>query len=269
MKTNETFNLPDKEYFTTGETAAMCAVTANTVLKWVVAGKIPAARTPGGHHRIPRSAIMELIKNKEPIKSMGSKKPVVSRNNKKAFQYCWEFNSQGGKLPEGCKNCIVYRSRTGRCYEIAGLGTVAGHAGVFCQNSCDKCEYYEAVRNNYSNVLVVTDKPGIREALEVDKKQANFKLEFSDCEYRCSMMVDKFEPDYIVVDCSMGQKRSREFAQHLSVDPRIPYARIILGGGESEIPSECNHLVFAFLKRPFSIKAISDLIDGLHNENEK
>ncbi len=40
--------------YTTGEIASFCDVTINAVKKWIIAGKLLAFRTPGGHYRIER-----------------------------------------------------------------------------------------------------------------------------------------------------------------------------------------------------------------------
>ena len=50
-----------KDYYTTTEAARKLAVSADTVLKWVKAGKIDSYRTPGGHARIPKEAVETLL----------------------------------------------------------------------------------------------------------------------------------------------------------------------------------------------------------------
>lgn len=229
-------------------------MTPDTVLKWIKAGKIPAGRTPGGHHRVPYSAILPIIQFNRVLSP-----PPQSATG---FQYCWEFNSHSGRLREGCRDCIVYRSRAGRCYQMASLPTEAGHGHLFCKESCDRCEYYQLVVTRHFTVLVVTDEEPLKASLREGAQRSDLDLHVTDCEYRCSMMVEQVRPDYVVVDCSLGTERSRDFVTLLSEDPRIPYVRIILAGGKNERPRECDNIVFAFIERPFTATMLTDLIGG-------
>jgi len=245
---------PAEKFLTTGKAAALCSVTPDTVLKWIKSGKIPANRTPGGHHRIPHSVLLRITEGRQP---KTHDEPVAG-----SFQYCWEYNAKSGKIPEGCQECIVYRSRTRRCYKMRELPAEAGHAHLFCEGPCEECEYYRLIGGQRANVMVVTDKPELRVSLEREAKDADLNLRFADCEYRCSMMVEKYRPDYVVVDCSLGADRSRDFAQILDEDPRIPFVRVILSGNRQERPAECDKLVYAFIQRPFTASMLSDLIRG-------
>ena len=89
-----------------------------------------------------------MIETEEPLQ--WSKKPDRS------FQYCWEFNAKSREINEECQNCIVYRSRALRCYEMIQLPIETGHSKVFCQTSCEECDYYKLVLEQSINVLVVT-----------------------------------------------------------------------------------------------------------------
>jgi len=238
----------------TGQAAALCSVTPDAVLKWIKAGKIPASRTPGGHYRVPEEALLSAL---------GAEKrssPPEQKSSGRAFQYCWEFNARAGKVQEGCLHCLVYHSRAKRCFEMSQLPTEAGHAKVFCENTCEDCDYYQKVNDRPVNVLVVTDRPELRMALEADAKGGDYELRFTDCEYQCSMTVEDYRPDYVVIDCSMGHGRSREFAGHLSDDPRIPFARIILAGNREDFPKECDKVVFAYIERHFTLTELKELI---------
>lgn len=50
----------DGEFISTGQAAKICAVTPDTVLKWIKGGRLNARRTPGGHYRIDRRDLQEL-----------------------------------------------------------------------------------------------------------------------------------------------------------------------------------------------------------------
>ena len=50
------------DYLTTSEAAKICHVTRFTVLNWVKKHKLESTSTLGGHQRIPRKAVLDLIK---------------------------------------------------------------------------------------------------------------------------------------------------------------------------------------------------------------
>jgi len=45
------------------EAAAAVGVSYATVKQWILAGKLKTAKTPGGHHRVPQSALKPLLKS--------------------------------------------------------------------------------------------------------------------------------------------------------------------------------------------------------------
>jgi excisionase family DNA binding protein len=52
---------PRDEYLTPAAVAAIFFVDPKTVTRWATAGKLPAIRTPGGHHRFLKSDVMALL----------------------------------------------------------------------------------------------------------------------------------------------------------------------------------------------------------------
>jgi len=52
---------PKAEYLTPAAVAAIFFVDPKTVTRWATAGKLPAIRTPGGHHRFLKSDVMALL----------------------------------------------------------------------------------------------------------------------------------------------------------------------------------------------------------------
>lgn len=243
---------PRKKYFTTGEAATLCSVTPNTVYKWIRSGRLPAQRTPGGHHRIAREILLSLLR--------ANGKGEIARQESDSFLYCWQFNAKNGVVPKGCRACIVYRSRTRRCYEMSRLPQEAGHTGLFCQSTCQECEYYHLVHGQRPNVLVITDQSKVQSSLRRLGQNPQFNLEVTDCEYRCSMLVDRFRPDYVVIDCSLGPDRSREFAKLLNEDARIPLVRVVLVGKREQLPGECDRTVFALVEQEFTPSTLSQLV---------
>jgi molybdopterin-binding protein len=65
------------------EAAAEIGVSYATVKQWILAGKLTTIKTPGGHHRIPQSALKPMMKStptKPKIESRERFRNVSGRN---------------------------------------------------------------------------------------------------------------------------------------------------------------------------------------------
>ena len=65
------------------EAAAEIGVSYAAVKQWILAGKLTSTKTPGGHHRIPQSALTPLVKStptKPKIQSRERFRNVSGRN---------------------------------------------------------------------------------------------------------------------------------------------------------------------------------------------
>jgi len=241
-----------KEFVSTGQAAELCSVTADTVLKWIKLGRITANRTPGGHYRIHRETIQHIIEQDE--------SPEEVANHQRSFQFCWEFYKNSGGSTQECSKCIAYRSRAMRCYEMIKLPAESGHARMFCKGSCEDCEYYRVVQGQRLNVLVITNQKEFGTQADDRTNDVDFNLRLTEDGYHCSMVIENFRPDYVVIDSSIGINRCQFFTRHLSEDPRIPYVKIILAGESTKIPSECDKMIFAIINKPFKITELEGLI---------
>ena len=231
---------------TTGQAAKICAVTPDSVLKWVKSGRLPAQKTPGGHNRIDREDLERFL---------GMRQPEPAKKTK-SFSYCWEFYSPDEELRDSCRDCTVFRTRARRCYEMARLVPNAGNTGQFCTHSCDDCEYFREVHLRDTNVLVISDDPSLTTRLKESSEALPFNLEFADCEYTASATINTFPPDFAIVDCGLGRERSRDIRRHLKEDPRIPVVRLILAAEPGGFPETCDQEVLAYLEKPFSLSEI-------------
>jgi len=232
----------------------MCSVSPDTILKWIRSGRLKARRTAGGHHRIAEPDLLLLMGGQD--LTAGIERPA-----QREVRYCWEYNSQGA-LKEGCRDCAVYHMRALRCYEVIKHAPEALHARVFCEGSCADCDYYRTVHQQRTNVLVVTDDGVLADSLRIKADTAGFNLQVASCEYDTSAMVDRFRPDYAVVDCSLGEQKTRDICQHLLSDPRVPFVRLVLAARDGEFPAACDDMVFARIHRPFGIVDLDACILG-------
>ncbi len=247
------------EFLTTGQAAKLCSVTPDTVLKWIRAGQLSAHRTAGGHHRIRRDALNDLIG--EPAAAPTHASTTQTQESASAVRYCWEFNSNG-ELRDGCRECIVYELRAHRCYEVAKLAPEGGHTKLFCKGTCEECGYFQQVHQQNTNVLVVTDNDALSEFLREEAKGAPYGLEVTHCEYACSALVETFRPDYVLIDCSLGEEASRDITNHLLADPRIPFVKVIMASDDGKLPAGCDKQVFAHIRKPLGPGDVGQCIDG-------
>jgi excisionase family DNA binding protein len=247
--------MDNRELLTTGQAATLCAVTRNTVFKWVQSGYLSAIRTAGGHHRIDRRDLDRLLAHNDHASSDADQTEA-----RPGYQYCWEYNGNG-KTQDECLNCAVYQMRALRCYEVAKLAPSANHPKHFCDQRCEDCDYFQEMHGKKANVLVVTNDQVLAGDLLSHADEANFYLEITDCEYNCSAIVNHFKPDFVIIDCNLGQRVSQQMSSHIMKDPRIPYVRVVLAGGNDEFPAQCDKEIFARMTRPFGITGISECIN--------
>ena len=251
-----------QDLYTTTEAARLLAVSSDTVLKWVRAGKIPSYRTPGGHARIPRSAIAGLLpepngKNGEAVRTPGTE----------SYKYCWDHHAVNGRIKAECRNCIAYKSRARRCYEMRHLPGVFSHLKLQCDTECEQCEYYARTRDVAVSALVVSRGKALVDTLMRDREASVLNLEFADDEYECAAKLERFRPDYVVVDCSLGAGRVRNLCMRLSNDERIPFTRIILCSRTPRLKDYCDNEVFGWITKPFDLSRLEDLVRGLEESH--
>ncbi|MFC1728931.1 helix-turn-helix domain-containing protein [candidate division KSB1 bacterium] len=245
----------EKDYLTTTEAAKLLAVSSDCVLRWVRNGKIKSYRTPGGHARIPRDSINILMNGQNSTEWDFPKE-------EKVHEYCWEFLTQGGEVKDECTECITYKSRAIRCYELRDLPGNPGCLRLDCDLTCQECEYYKLVNGKVHNVLILTEsRILLKDSFRLDTVH-DLKVKMVANEYDCSYVIEKFRPDYIVVDASFGKKRTSLFCNNLFNDPRIPVTRIVLASESREHQEYCDKEVFGWIKRPFTIQQLRDCISG-------
>jgi DNA-binding NtrC family response regulator len=140
-----------------------------------------------------------------------------------------------------------------------------GHSRLYCTDTCEECEYYKTVIGQKKSILLVTDNDYLKSTMEQITARNGYNVEFADCEYNCSMLMENYRADFIFLDCSMGAKRARHFAQHIAADPRLPFVRIVLVGDRHQFPQECDKEVFATVANPFTSSDLEELISTQNN----
>lgn len=208
--------------FSTGKASKLLSVTPDTILKWIKQEKLPAVRTAGGHYRVSQEAINAFLN--APTERTFHQASFASNK----LRYCWEFFSEEGKIRKGCQECLVFRAHALRCFEMNHLSKKAGFNGGLCASSCESCAYFYYHQGRPFKVLVVTDNPACRENLTGEEGLQKIQFQFVSCEYESSMVIDRFRPDFVVVDCTMQESKCLELCHHMADDPRIPEATLIL-----------------------------------------
>jgi excisionase family DNA binding protein len=246
-----------KAYYTTSQAAKLLSVSSDTVLKWVRAGKITSYRTPGGHARIPAEAIQALLPNDIQVEL-----PVPQEVETYPYRYCWDFYAGEDGVRQACRNSVVYKSQARRCYEMRDIPEEFGHLKLFCEESCEECEFYHLTHQQARSALIVSRSTELLERLSDQAARLDLDIRVAANEYESALVIEQFRPDFIVLDCSFGTVRTKEFCRQLSTDERIPFAKIILASRTAKWDEECEAEVFAWIKKPFSIEQLSELIAG-------
>jgi len=237
---------------TTGQAARACSVTADTVLKWIRSGVLPSRRTPGGHHRIDER---DLHKVAGPLAARGNRPEPAQPPS---FQFCWEYKGKKG-TPNGCRKCVAYLARAQRCYELAGLV----HSAVLCKSTCRDCDYFRWIREQTTNLILVTGDPMLTRRLQAGCAEPCFNLEVAEDEYACSALIDRFRPDFVIVDSHLGRTNAAVLIRHLLKDPRIPAVQVMLAAEEKSSHGMVDRKTVATIRRPSGAEDIHRLVQSV------
>jgi len=146
---------------------------------------------------------------------------------------------------------------------MSGLPYESGFEGMFCETSCDECEYYHAQQSLSLNVMIITDKEELMDTVNQGESH-RLNIRYTSCEYECSFLVDTFKPDVVIVDCAMPYQKAKDLCQHLYADPRIPRAKIILAMPVKKKNTKLFPGIHTQIKRPFSTKELEAHIEQLN-----
>jgi len=218
--------MPTSDHLSTGQAAKLLSVTADTVLKWIKKGKIPATRTAGGHYRVKWSDVQRLRD--------GTFHPLPEPEDGEQV-YCWEFHSSGDGISETCLPCIVYRAHALHCFELSGLPVPDDRAGTFCATSCLDCAYYMAYFEEQLSAVVVVCNPEQRQRLEqAVPPSSSLRLTFTCSAYETAIAIRDLAPDYVVLHTSIPRKQRDELRRHIEDDPHCPNVSVLVVGNEAD-----------------------------------
>jgi excisionase family DNA binding protein len=271
--------LESRNLLTTGQAAELCAVTPDTVLKWVKKGKLPATRTAGGHYRIALPDLEPFMAGfGQPGEASGDHGPSASpgpgaissqswshpgAENAQEDPPCWEYLSDGGEVRKACKQCVVYRVRATRCFLMAGLETDVGHARQFCEGSCEECVYFRRLQGLSTQVIFITADEELVARIEWGKGDP-VALRFARNGYEASAIVQDFQPEVMVIDLEGLPDQGLGLLDSIAADPRLPRLRVVLVVPPSLMPRVLqrprHRLVASILEKPAVCDRIADVV---------
>ncbi|MHC4942693.1 MAG: excisionase family DNA-binding protein [Planctomycetota bacterium] len=259
---------PTSRTISTGDAAKRCAVTRDTILKWIKKGILDATRTPGGHYRVYEVSLRPYLAGEIPCPASTTETPPTDA---KESVPCWEFMSPSGVVNEACQECLVYRAKALRCFEMARLGENNGFRGTFCKTSCVECSYFNTVHGqlNTNSILVLTEDVHLIGSLTKGLHGSPRILRFTSSTYECSALIDSFKPGIILVDFELHQVQIENLCQRISEDPRIPDTKIIAvtpSRMDADHLKICNRAICASLEKPITLMDLENCIMTLEGK---
>ena len=243
--------MKEERLLTTGQAAKRCSVTADTILKWIRSGYLPAQRTAGGHHRIAETDL-KLVS--------GFRKPVNPLSSREMHDLPCAAETDG---PDLLKRCPAHLLGLRRREQVSIAGAAAWEIRPRSSERCHVCGYFREVSQYGMNVLILTRDPIMSLHLKETAREATFHLEITNSEYRCSVLVGECKPDFVVIDSAIGREKCREIGLQILNDPRNPFVEVLVAGTPGGMPDECTSGVFGRLQRPFDYQDIGERISRI------
>lgn len=163
-----------KSTYTTGEVSKICDVAQRTVIKWFDQKIIDGYIIPGTKdRRIPLPSLIEFMRsNKIPFDL------IYQAEKGDIIEYCWEYNSRILGDSSVCEKCIIYDTRSLKCFAfIKKLDAIHKSTAAECA-SCDYYINYWKNNGNGENAIPSADTPYCWEFLN---KEGDDKKECDSC----------------------------------------------------------------------------------------
>ena len=262
----------NSDLLTTGQAAKLCAVTPDTVLKWIKKGRLSASRTAGGHYRVALPDLQPFLAEfGQKVVTTSSGFPAqsgdleTSKNGTEDEVPCWEFLSEDGVVRESCKHCVVYRVQATRCFLMAGLESDVGHSKQFCEGTCEECVYYQRLQGGSAPVLFITGDMELENQIECFEEDS-IRLRFARNGYEASALIQEFRPEILIIDMEAIPAHGLDLLDSIAADPRLPHVRVILvaptGQLERVLQRPKHRLVVSILEKPEVCRHIAQIVDG-------
>jgi len=260
------------ELLTTGQAARLCAVTPDTVLKWIKKGKLPATRTAGGHYRVSLPDLDPFMagfgqKSPNTLAGPSTPSPSLESGTKEGPEEvpCWEFLSDNGEVRQACRQCVVYRVKATRCFLMAGLDSDVGHAHQFCEGSCEDCVYFRRVQGMGTQVLFISADENLVDRIEWSQEDT-VSMRFARNGYEASALIQDFRPEIAIIDMEGLPDQGFGLLDSIAADPRVPHVRVILvipPNALSRMLQRPRHrLVASILEKPQLCDRIEEVVKG-------
>ena len=257
---------------TTGQAAKLCAVTPDTVLKWIKKGRLEATRTAGGHYRVALPDLEPFMagfgQKAVPAASETISPPMPSHDGTKEDLDevpCWEFLSDNGETREACRQCVVYRVKATRCFLMAGLDSDVGHAHQFCEGTCEECVYFRRTQGLGTQVLFISSDEELVYRIEWSGDDS-ITMRFARNGYEASALVQEFRPEVLIIDLDGLPDQGFGLLDSIAADPRIPHIRVILVGPPEAMARfrqrPRHRLVVSILEKPHVCEHIEEAVRG-------
>jgi excisionase family DNA binding protein len=248
----------ESEWLTTGEAARLCSVERDTVLKWIKRGRIPAARTAGGHYRISSQDLERLLAPLSWRRSAGTGQLVRSLR-------CWEYLAVAGKIRDECRGCLAFQVGAAWCFRLRQRER---EAGFFCcgPKSCEQCPYYRRIAGLPTRVLAVTEDEQLRRDLA--SAGPSLSVTFARNAYEAARAVPEVWPALVVLDGEIGRAGSLDLLESLLSDRAAVGLRVIYAVAGETGRAVAERLrrrgeAVAVLRKPFGVSAIQEILAGL------
>lgn len=122
-----------KRALSTGQAAAYCFVTPDTIGNWIKSGHLPAQRTVGGQYRI----LVEDLRDFMSARGMCTGRLDEEQGTRLP---CWEWKGEcpvAGASGTSCEDCIVRFLGALHCFKLMAMRPEAERTG------CTDCTYYQ------------------------------------------------------------------------------------------------------------------------------
>ena len=257
---------------TTGQAAKLCAVTPDTVLKWIKKGRLEATRTAGGHYRVALPDLEPFLagfgQQRTAMLETKALVPIASQDGTKEDHEevpCWEFLSDDGDVRDACRQCVVYRVRATRCFLMAGLDSDVGHAHQFCEGSCEDCVYYRRIQGMSTQVLFISSDEELVNRVDYFD-EGSITLRFARNGYEASALIEDFRPEIAIIDLDGLPDQGFGLLDSIAADARIPHIRVILVIAPESmgrmLQRPRHRLVVSMLEKPQVCDRIEEVVKG-------